>query len=36
MANSGVTAGRLIGTLGTVIPIVVTAGYLVMLVIGKL
>ena len=36
MANSGVTAGRLIGTFGTVIPIVVTAGYLVMLVIGKL
>ena len=36
MANSGVTAGRLIGTWGTVIPIVVTAGYLVMLVIGKL
>ena len=36
MANSGVTAGRLIGTLGTVIPTVVTAGYLILLAVGKL
>ena len=35
MANSGVTAGRLIGTLGTVIPTVVTAGYLILLAVGK-
>jgi uncharacterized protein len=36
MANSGVTAGRLIGTLGTVIPTVVTAGYLIVLAVDKL
>ena len=36
IANSGVTAGRLIGTLGTVIPTVVTAGYLILLAVGKL
>jgi len=36
MANSGVTAGRLIGTLGTVIPTVVTAGYLILLAVDKL
>lgn len=36
MANSGVTAGRLIGTLGTVIPMVVTAGYLIVLAVDKL
>ena len=36
MANSGVTAGRLIGTLGTVIPTVVTAGYLIVLAGDKL
>ena len=35
MANSGVTAGRLIGTLGTVIPTVVTAGHLILLAAGK-
>ena len=35
MANSGVTAGRLIGTLGTVIPTVVTAGHLILLAVGK-
>ena len=35
MANSGVTTGRLIGTLGTVIPTVVTAGYLILLAVGK-
>ncbi len=36
MANSGVTAGRLIGTLGTVIPTVVTAGHLIVLAVDKL
>ena len=36
MANSGVTAGRLIGTLGTVIPTVVIAGYLIVLAVDKL
>ena len=36
MANSGGTAGRLIGTLGTVIPTVVTAGYLIVLAVDKL
>ena len=36
IANSGVTAGRLIGTLGTVIPTVVTAGYLIVLAVDKL
>jgi len=36
MANSGVTAGRLIGTFGTVIPLLVIAGYLIVLVAGKL
>ena len=36
MANSGVTAGRLIGTLGTVISTVVTAGYLIVLAVDKL
>ena len=36
IANSGVTAGRLIGTLGTVIPTVVTAGYLILLAVGRL
>ena len=36
MANSGVTAGRLIGTFGTVIPLLVIAGYLIVLVVGKL
>ena len=36
MANSGVTAGRLLGTLGTVIPTVVTPGHLILLAVGKL
>lgn len=36
IANSGVTAGRLIGTLGTVIPTVVIAGYLIVLAVDKL
>jgi len=35
-ANSGVTAGRLVGTLGTVIPMLVAAGYLVYQVVSKL
>lgn len=35
MPNSGATAGRLIGTLGTVIPTVVTAGYLILLAVDK-
>ena len=36
MANSGVTAGRLIGTLGTVIPAVVSPVCLILLAVGKL
>jgi uncharacterized membrane protein YecN with MAPEG domain len=35
-ANSGVTAGRLVGTVGTVIPMLVAAGYLVYQVVSKL
>ena len=35
-ANSGVTAGRLVGTVGTVIPMLVAAGYLVYQVASKL
>jgi uncharacterized membrane protein YecN with MAPEG domain len=35
-ANSGVTAGRLVGTLGTAIPMLVAAGYLVYQVVGEL
>ena len=36
MANSGVTAGRLLGTLGAVFPTVVTPGHLILLAVGKL
>ena len=36
MANSGVTAGRLLGTLGTVIPAVVSPVCLILLAVGKL
>ncbi|MDG1114316.1 MAG: hypothetical protein P8N63_11160 [Pseudomonadales bacterium] len=36
IANSGVTAGRLIGTMGMVIPTVATAGHLILLAARKL
>ena len=36
IANSGVTAGRLIGTLGTVTPLIAIAGYLIMLFVRNL
>ena len=36
IANSGVTAGRLIGTFGTVTPLIAIAGYLIMLFVKSL